>query len=102
MTDSDYRVLIFPKAEEDIRDTKYYLENKLKTSAKPLLEKIMKHIAMIEENPFIFPILSDPYLNQLGYRMIPIDNFILFYVVKDKEVQIHRFIFGRRNYQLLF
>jgi toxin ParE1/3/4 len=102
MSKTKYSVLIYPIAEKDIQETKTYFEEILKTSPKPLFEKLLTQIDLLEENPFIFPLLKDTYLNQLRYRMIPIDNFIVFYVIVGKEVQIHRFIYGRRNYHLLF
>ncbi len=30
--------------------------------------------------------------------MITIDNFLVFYIVTGNEVQIHRFLYGKRNY----
>ena len=102
MSKTRYSVLIYPTAENDIKEIRTYFEEILKTSPKPLLEKLLTQIDLLEENPFIYPLLKDTYLNQLGYRMIPIDNFLVFYVIVEKEVQIHRFIYGRRNYQLLF
>ncbi|MGO8694034.1 MAG: type II toxin-antitoxin system RelE/ParE family toxin [Rectinemataceae bacterium] len=62
----------------------------------------MEKIDQLEPNPFIFPLLKDPYLQQLGYRRIPKDNFLVFYIINEKEVPIHRFLYGRRNYQSLF
>jgi toxin ParE1/3/4 len=102
MNKTKYSVLIFPRAENDLIETKTYFEEILKTSPTPLFEKFLIQIDILEDNPFIFPLLKDPYLNQLGYRMIPIDNFLIFYLIKGKEVQIHRFLYGRRNYHLLF
>ncbi len=52
----------------------------------------------LEKNPFMYPLVKDQYLNQLGYHMIPIDNFLVFYIVSGNEVQIHRFLYGKRNY----
>ncbi len=36
------------------------------------------------------------YDRQMGYRAV--DRYILFYVVKNTEVQIHRILYGRRDY----
>jgi len=102
MSKPKYTVLIFPKAEEDFLEVKTYLEERLKTSASPLFEKVHSTIDLLEENPLIFPLIKDPYLNQLGYRMVPIDNFLLFYQILGTEVQIHRFLYGRREYHLIF
>jgi len=102
MSNPKYSVLVFPKAEDDFIEVRTYLEERLKTSANPLFEKVLKAIDLLEENPLIFPLIKDPYLNQLGYRMVPIDNFLLFYLISGTDVQIHRFLYGGREYRLLF
>ena len=102
MSKPQYSVLVFPKAEEDFVEVRTYFEERLKTSANPLFQKVLKTIDLLEENPLIFPLLKDPYLNQLGYRMVPIDNFLLFYLISGPNVEIHRFLYGRREYHLLF
>ncbi|WP_407458073.1 type II toxin-antitoxin system RelE/ParE family toxin [Fibrobacter sp.] len=52
--------------------------------------------------PSARPSHQDPLLKLIGYRVIPIDNYLMFYVVKDKVVQIHRILYAKRNYlQLL-
>ena len=91
-----YKVNIYPSAEKDLREIKNYFENSLHTSTKNLFEKFYKDIGLLETFPFSFPAVKDPFLNSLGYRMIAIDNYIVFYVVQDDEVQIHRFIYGKQ------
>jgi toxin ParE1/3/4 len=98
MNQDSYKVLIYPTAESDLREIKDYFQNTLQTSADKLFSKFYKDIELLESFPFSFPLVRDPYLSSLGYRMIPVDNFLVFYVVKDKEVQVHRFIYGKRNY----
>jgi plasmid stabilization system protein ParE len=102
MKNPKYNVLLYSNAEADIAETIDYIENHLKASANHILEKIHRSIDLLSDNPFIYPLLKDPYLNSLEYRMIPIDNYLLFFLVVDKEVQIHRFLYGKRNYNLLF
>ena len=34
----------------------------------------------------------------IQYRVFSIDNYLVFYVFKNDEVQIHRVIFAKRNY----
>jgi toxin ParE1/3/4 len=102
MSKIKYQVIIYPSAENDIQETKDYFINVLKTSPSPLFEKLLHVIDLLEVNPNIYPLIHDSYLNQLGYRYVPIDNFILFYVVNNTEVQLHRFLYGRRDYKHLF
>jgi addiction module RelE/StbE family toxin len=98
MSQNSYQVLIYPSAENDLIEIKEYFLYKLKISPNNLFEKFYKLIDTLEKNPHLFPLLKDPFLNQLGYRMIPIDNFLLFYIIDNETVQIHRFLYGRRNY----
>jgi len=98
MSSDSYKVLIYPTAENDLYEIKDYFENTLQTSADNLFRKFYNDIDLLETFPFSFPLVRDPYLSSLGYRMIPVDNFLIFYIVKEKEVQIHRFIYGKRDY----
>ena len=101
MKKTTYIVLIYPTAEKDLLEIKDYFKNKLKTSPNHLFEKFYSSINILEKNPIIYQLVKDLYLRQLGYRMVPIDNFLLFYVIKKQEVQIHRFLYGKRNYSML-
>lgn len=98
MSSKKYTVRIYPRAEKDLFEIKDYFENKLKTSPNDLFKKFYESVDVLETNPFLYPLLKDAYLNQMGYRMMPVDNFLIFYVVKAEEVQIHRFLYGKRNY----
>ncbi len=101
MNSKRYKVRIYPSAESDLLEVREYFEHKLKTSPNPLFRKFLEAIDLIEENPFIFPLLKDPYLNQIGYRMIPVDNFLAFYIIENEEIQIHRFLYGKRDYLMI-
>ena len=101
MSSPKYSIRIYPTAENDLLEIKDYFQNKLKTSHINLFQKFYDAIDLLESNPFIHPLLDDTYLNKLGYRMIPIDNFLLFYIIEDNVIQIHRFLYGRRDYLLI-
>lgn len=98
MSTSTYDVLLYPSAESDLYEIKQYFEQILKTSPTNLFQKFYDAIEYLEKNPYMYPLVKDTYLNQLGYHMIPIDNFLVFYIVSGNEVQIHRFLYGKRNY----
>lgn len=93
-----FDVLIYPQAERDLHDIRVYLEQVLQTSPFPLLANLQAHIAPLAENPFIHPLVNDSHLREKGYRHVPVDNFLVFYVVIDLEVQVRRVLYGRRDY----
>ena len=98
MKQKKYKAIIFPSAENDLFDINDYYINKLKISPQKLFSKLKQSIEILEENPLLFPCVKDSYLNQLQYRMVPIDNYLLFYIIENDTVQIHRFLYGKRNY----
>ena len=93
-----YKALIFPAAEQDLLDIKEYFENKLYISPDSHFQKVYNQIDLIERNPYMYPLVKDTLLASLGYHIIPIDNYLLFYVVNENTIEIHRFLFGKRNY----
>jgi len=101
MTVKKYKISIYPSAEKDLLEIKDYFVNKLKTSPNNLFQKFYDSLDLLESNPIIHSLVKDTYLNQLGYRMYPIDNFLVFYVIVNDEIQIHRFLYGKRDYLLI-
>jgi addiction module RelE/StbE family toxin len=96
-----YRIVIYPTAQNDFLEVQDYFENKLKASPNNLFLKFYESLDLLESNPLIHPLMTDTYLHQLGFRMYPIDNFLVFYAIDNDEVQIHRFLYGKRDYMLI-
>ena len=101
MKTSLYKIKIYPSAQNDFIEIKDYFTNKLKISPNNLFQKFYDSLDILETNPLIHPLMPDTYLHQLGYRMYPIDNYLVFYVIENDEIQIHRFLYGKRNYLLI-
>jgi len=55
----------------------------------------------LASNPFLGVIPKDERLKKLGYRMLIVDKYLVFFVVKTKTVQIRRIIHGARRYGFL-
>ena len=102
MPNKKYEVRIYSSAQKDIQDIKKYLEQVLFTSEKNLLNQFYKEIELLEDFPEMHPFVNDDYLSSLGYRFFPVGNYLVFYIVKENIVQIHRVIYGRRDYKKLF
>ena len=97
-----YEVIITPSAQKDLTEIKSYLTNVLKTSSNSIFEKSLEQVKILKVHPFTYKVHQDPLLKLVGYRIIPIDNYLMFYVIKSNIVQIHRVLYAKRNYlQLL-
>ena len=97
-----YEVVVTPSAQKDLIEIKSYFRNILKTASNAVFEKFLEQVKTLKENPFIYKVHQDSFLKLIGYRVIPIDNYLMFYIVKGNTVQIHRVLYAKRNYlQLL-
>ena len=97
-----YEVVVTPSAQKDLTEIKSYFTDVLKTSSNSIFEKFLEQVKILKAHPFTYRVNQDPLLKLVGYRVIPIDNYLMFYVVRSNTVQIHRVLYAKRNYlQLL-
>jgi len=61
------------------------------------IEKLDKHVGNLKTHPLLGRIPRDEKLKNSGYRVLIIESYLVFYVVRGKTVQIHRVIHGSRN-----
>ena len=98
-----YRVTITLPAENDLRSAISYIADELKNplAAQRLLGKVEKIVGTLSSMPLRHDLVSDEYLRQLGIRSIPIDNYLVFYIVRDEEetVVVVRILYARRDWQ---
>jgi len=65
------------------------------------LDKLDKSIGMLEQQPLLGRIPRHQKLKQFGYRILIIETYLVFYIVKNKKVEIHQVIHGSRNLDYL-
>jgi toxin ParE1/3/4 len=77
-----------------------YIRQDLKNpiAANNLKEEVKKTYKKIKENPFIYPTVPDEHLASKGFRFTMVKNYILFYKVKEKQINIYRFLYGHRDW----
>jgi len=65
--------------------------------------RIEKNILKLENFPLIGIVPRIRHLALKGYRMLIVDDYLIFYVISSKEIiEIRRILSGKRNYQFLF
>ena len=86
----------------DIDSSYNYIKNKLEApmAADNLIKEIIKKLDKIKENPNIRPLVQDKYLASLGYRLINVKNYAIFYIIgnDNKHIKIIRFLYNKRNW----
>jgi len=98
MPKAKYSVLIYPLAEQDLDEILIYIKELSLKAANTFIDKLSQKLDKLKEYPEMYPLVKDERLSEEGYRIFPVENHLVFYVVKKKIVQIRRIIFGKRNY----
>ena len=95
-----YNYRFTPIAEDDINGIFDYIAFELSSprAAENLINKIQAAVESVCEFPFSRPLLNSEGLKEKDYRLIVVENFNLFYTVKDETIVIMRVMYGRRNY----
>ena len=88
-------------AERDLVGIFAYIRNDNPTAAASLLEEIDRSISHLSRNPDIGVVPKDDRLRKLGYHILIIRNYIVFYVVKKDAIQIRRVLHGARQFGFL-
>ena len=96
-----YEVRYLLAAQQDLTDILNYIKQDNPSAAYKLIQEIDRIISGLEEFPNIGVIPKDLHLKSLNYRMLVIDNYLVFYVIKDHIVEIRRVIHGKRKYSFI-
>ncbi len=96
-----YKIEYLPIAQDDLIDIFDYIRGDNPDAAANFIERIDKALSKLEAFPLLGAVPKDDRLQILGYRMLVIENYLAFYVIKDNIVEIRRIIHGSRRYAFL-
>ena len=97
-----YRLRFSKLYDSDVDSCYNYIRNRLEApmAADNLIAEILEKLNRIKENPNSRPLVQDAYLASLGYRLINVKNYMIFYIIgdDDKHVKVVRFLYSKRNW----
>ncbi|GBR75648.1 toxin ParE [Candidatus Termititenax persephonae] len=97
-----YAVTVTPSADQDLGGIFQYIARQLSApdTAVKLVAKLYKTISNLTFLPKRHSLVKDVFLRKQGFRILPVDNYLIFYVTDEtlKQVIIHRVLAARRNY----
>lgn len=96
-----YNIEIFPTAKQDLLDIISYLNTLSPDTALRYYDLLIEEISSLSELPERYPHPKDLALKAKGYRYLLVKNYLVFYVVSGKTVQIRRILYARRDYSSL-
>lgn len=100
-----YKIQISDTAEKDLSEILDYISIRLQEPvvALNLLHRIQKEILSLHRMPERYRLVTDDYLAARGFRMLRVENYLVFYTV-DQEysmVNIVRVLYGKREWNTL-
>jgi toxin ParE1/3/4 len=96
-----FEIRYLATAVRDLENIFEYIARDRPGAAVALLEKFDRTISNLSVHPELGVVPKDDRLKRLGYRMLIIENYLVFYVVKVGAIQIRRIMHGARRYGFL-
>ncbi len=86
-----------PSAEKDLLSIFEWIALGSPSRARSFVKKLDKRISGLATHPLLGRIPRDPRLEELGYRVLVIESYLVFYQVQGWIVQVHRVVRGSRS-----
>ena len=101
MSSKVYRIQYLSVANRDLLEIVDYIKADNPVAASALLDKIDVSVSRLASMPHSGKTPDDARLKAMGYQIIVVGNYLVFYVVTDNNVEIRRVLHGKRNYSFL-
>jgi addiction module RelE/StbE family toxin len=96
----EYAIKYLPVAKKDLLEIIGYISEKLDApkAALNLIDELEKKIMDLKINPYSHRLYRPSKPIDTEYRLLGVKNYLVFYVVADNTVEIHRIIYNKRNF----
>ncbi len=92
-----YSIRYLPVAVDDLLSIYDWIAFDSPVRAAAFTEKLDKRIGGLATHPFLGRVPKDEKLADYGYRVLVIESFLVFYVVRGHVIEIHRVVHGSRH-----
>ena len=96
-----YKVKISKSAIHDLENIAEYLKGFYENTSVKMYDEFVTKISNLKEFPFMYPQAKDKRLAKKGYRILVIEDYLVFYIVNENIVRIKRILHGKQNYLFL-
>ena len=97
----EYNVKISSTAQNDFLEISERLDMLPPEEAIQHYDSIINSTGVLSTAPESCPYARDSQLRMRGYRMLTVDDYIYFFVINGKAVEIRRILYARRQYDRL-
>ena len=92
-----YTLRYLPVAVDDLISIFDWISDDSPSNAAAFVDKLDQRIGNLETHPWLGRMPRDDKLQRSGYRLLVIESYLAFYIVRGKTVEIQRVVHGSRN-----
>ena len=94
-----YKLRYLSLAQKDLESITGYITDTLKApqAALEFVDAVEKELDQLREYPYSCRVYQSIKPVDTEYRVLKVKNYLVFYVVLDDIVEVHRVVYGRRN-----
>ncbi|NPV45049.1 MAG: type II toxin-antitoxin system RelE/ParE family toxin [Firmicutes bacterium] len=94
-----YKIRYLPLASKDLTNIVSYIADELKApkAAMDLIDALDTSISRLAQFPYSWRVYQSEKSLDYEYRVLPVKNYLVFYVVKEQVVEIHRVIYAKMD-----
>jgi addiction module RelE/StbE family toxin len=92
-----YTLRYLPVADADLVEIFDFNAKDSPNRALSYLEKIDRRIGSLEQHPKLGRVPRHPKLRAYGYRVLIVESYLVFYIIRGQTIEIHRVVHGSRN-----
>lgn len=94
-----FKLNYLPLAQKDLRDIISYIADNLKSpkAAMDLIDALDSSLRRLQQFPHSCKLYQPIKSLEAEYRILPVKNYLVFYVVTEHEVEIHRIVYAKMD-----
>jgi len=97
----EYKVMLFPAAQSDVSKIVEHLNALPPEEAESYFELLVKKAEALKNAPSTCPLTKDSQLRLRAYRTYAVEDYLFFFVLSAKTVEIRRILYAKRQYDRL-
>jgi toxin ParE1/3/4 len=91
------QIRYLPVAQDDLISIYDYIAKDSPDRGLVFIDLLDKRIGLLEQNPLLGRLPRNAKLREFGYRVLVVESYLVFYVVRAQIIEIHRIVHGSRN-----
>ncbi|TSA19545.1 type II toxin-antitoxin system RelE/ParE family toxin [bacterium] len=86
-----------PIAQDDLASIFDFIAQDSPNRALSFVDKLDERVGLLERHPSLGRVPRHPKLREYGYRVLIVEAYLVFYIIRGQEIEVHRVVHGSRN-----